>query len=85
MSKVQAQTIGVSLRGGDVLARAKTGTGKTLAFLIPAIERLRLQGQQNRVRDSVGGLIISPTRELATQGPNSIESILASKITTASI
>ena len=66
MSKVQAQTIGVSLRGGDVLARAKTGTGKTLAFLVPAIERLRLQGP-NRRADSVGALIISPTRELATQ------------------
>ena len=64
MSKVQAQTIGVSLRGVDVLARAKTGTGKTLAFLVPAVERLRTQGRRS---DSVGGLIISPTRELATQ------------------
>ena len=66
MTQVQAQTIAVSLRGVDMLAKAKTGTGKTLAFLVPAVERLRLLGQ-NRRTDSVGALIISPTRELATQ------------------
>lgn len=39
-TKVQAQAIPVAIRGEDMLAKAKTGTGKTLAFLIPAIERL---------------------------------------------
>mmetsp|Transcript_3452 Transcript_3452/g.6547 ORF Transcript_3452/g.6547 Transcript_3452/m.6547 type:complete len:688 (+) Transcript_3452:29-2092(+) len=66
MTKVQAETIKVSLTGTDVLAKAKTGTGKTLAFLIPAIELMsRIPVQQRRGRVSV--LIISPTRELAQQ------------------
>ncbi|KAI0944931.1 hypothetical protein AcV7_001601 [Taiwanofungus camphoratus] len=77
----------------DLLVRAKTGTGKTLAFLVPAIEaRLnalrahgkqavtdaglvsdkRIEAQARRIfsRTNVGTLIISPTRELATQISN---------------
>lgn len=49
--------------GVDVLAKAKTGTGKTLAFLIPVIERA-VKGGRGK---GVSGLIISPTRELAQQ------------------
>lgn len=51
------------LEGVDVLAKAKTGTGKTLAFLIPVIERAAKRGNGK----GVSGLIISPTRELAQQ------------------
>ena len=40
MTEVQRQTIGPILEGTDVLGKAKTGTGKTLAFLIPAVERV---------------------------------------------
>ena len=66
MTKVQSETIKVSLTGSDVLAKAKTGTGKTLAFLIPAIElAARVPPQQRAGKISV--LIISPTRELAQQ------------------
>ncbi|KAJ6608208.1 P-loop containing nucleoside triphosphate hydrolase protein [Mycena sp. CBHHK59/15] len=66
----------------DLLVRAKTGTGKTLAFLVPAIEaRTKVIDQfmlenpnmrnANRItRSTVGALIISPTRELATQIAN---------------
>lgn len=50
------------ITGVDVLAKAKTGTGKTLAFLIPVIER----AAKRRTR-GVSGLIVSPTRELAQQ------------------
>ncbi|CAM9593604.1 unnamed protein product [Choristocarpus tenellus] len=64
MTKVQAQSIPVCIEGGDVLAKAKTGTGKTLAFLIPAIERAARRGQKTK---GVSGLIISPTHELAQQ------------------
>jgi ATP-dependent RNA helicase MSS116 len=39
MTLVQDQTLAHALTGVDMLAKAKTGTGKTLAFLIPAIER----------------------------------------------
>lgn len=65
MSVVQAATIDASLSGVDVLAAARTGTGKTLAFLLPAIQRLTKI--QRRRRDFVYVLILSPTRELATQ------------------
>lgn len=51
--------------GHDVLAKAKTGTGKTLSFLLPAVEGIaRTPRQQRR---GLSALIISPTRELAQQ------------------
>ncbi|KAG8733674.1 hypothetical protein FRC11_004136 [Ceratobasidium sp. 423] len=65
-TEVQAKTLGHILAGKDVLARAKTGTGKTLAFLIPAIEVLRRVGQQS-TPGVASVLVISPTRELAQQ------------------
>lgn len=40
-SLVQAAAIPVCLGAGDVIAKAKTGTGKTLAFIIPTIEKVR--------------------------------------------
>lgn len=39
-TKVQAETLPATLSGMDVVCKAKTGTGKTLAFLIPGIERV---------------------------------------------
>jgi ATP-dependent RNA helicase RhlE len=60
---VQASAIPPALEGKDVLATAQTGTGKTLAFLIPMIERLATQGTPNKV----SALILVPTRELAMQ------------------
>lgn len=58
-----------------MLARAKTGTGKTLAFLIPSVEMLaRLQPPPRPGAISV--LIISPTRELATQIQKEAQSVL---------
>ncbi|KAL4799137.1 P-loop containing nucleoside triphosphate hydrolase protein [Aspergillus venezuelensis] len=76
MTDVQRLTIPESLKGGDMLAQAKTGTGKTVAFLIPVIERLiqdtSVQKARMRRGRMVGprdirALIISPTRELAEQ------------------
>ena len=56
---IQAQTISSALQGKDIVGIAQTGTGKTLAFGIPIIQRLsQVKGQ---------GLIILPTRELALQ------------------
>ena len=52
-----------ALEGKDVLATAQTGTGKTLAFLIPVIETTRAQPSPR----SVSALILVPTRELAMQ------------------
>ncbi|KAG5191011.1 P-loop containing nucleoside triphosphate hydrolase protein, partial [Tribonema minus] len=64
MTKVQSATIPVSLTGVDILAKAKTGTGKTLAFLIPCVERAL---RSPRRAGGISVLIISPTRELAQQ------------------
>lgn len=58
----------------DVLAQAKTGTGKTLAFLIPSIQRL-IHGKPP-ARGQISILIISPTRELAQQISKEAEGVL---------
>ena len=62
---VQDQTLPPILKGLDVLARAKTGSGKTIAFLVPSIETL-LRSTAPRQGD-VSVLVLSPTRELASQ------------------
>src|SRR5580704_11144015 len=59
---VQAAAIPKALEGKDVLATAQTGTGKTLAFLIPMIEQ-----QLQQVRPGIAALVLVPTRELAMQ------------------
>jgi ATP-dependent RNA helicase RhlE len=59
---VQAAAIPQALEGKDVLATAQTGTGKTLAFLIPIIEKLFTQQKQG-----IAALVLVPTRELAMQ------------------
>ncbi|CAL8464262.1 g3797 [Coccomyxa elongata] len=63
-TSVQAETLPATLRGMDVVVKAKTGTGKTLAFLIPGIERML---KEPAGRGKVAMLVISPTRELAAQ------------------
>src|SRR5215471_2360499 len=60
---VQAQTIEPALSGKDLVATAQTGTGKTLAFVLPLIDLLQKQQQSRGIR----GLILTPTRELAMQ------------------
>jgi len=60
---IQEQAIPPALEGKDVLATAQTGTGKTLAFLIPIIERLQVKSAIPGVR----ALVLLPTRELAMQ------------------
>src|SRR5438034_2333787 len=59
---VQAAAIPQALEGKDVLATAQTGTGKTLAFLIPVIEKLLTQH-----KPGIAALVLVPTRELAMQ------------------
>ena len=59
---VQAAAIPQALQGKDVLATAQTGTGKTLAFLIPIMEQLLKQNTPG-----VAALVLVPTRELAMQ------------------
>jgi ATP-dependent RNA helicase DeaD len=58
---IQISAIPIILAGSDVTGQAKTGTGKTAAFGIPALERLDLRDRQTQV------IVLSPTRELAIQ------------------
>ncbi|UOQ95757.1 DEAD/DEAH box helicase [Halobacillus shinanisalinarum] len=58
---IQEKTIPKLLEGKDVIAKAQTGTGKTLAFLLPILQNI------DAGRSEVQGLIITPTRELALQ------------------
>ncbi len=59
---IQEKAIPPVLEGKDVLGLAQTGTGKTAAFMLPILERLR-----SRKRGKIRALIIAPTRELAEQ------------------
>ncbi|KAJ5729883.1 ATP-dependent RNA helicase DDX18 [Penicillium malachiteum] len=65
MTEIQQRTIPPLLAGRDVLGAAKTGSGKTLSFLIPAVEML--SALRFKPRNGTGVLVISPTRELALQ------------------
>ena len=47
---VQAQSVPASLEGPDMVCKARTGTGKTLAFLIPALEKVRLHPMLHHVK-----------------------------------
>ncbi len=66
---VQAGAIPPALGGADILATASTGTGKTLSFLIPILERLEATSAPSTraKRNHIRALILLPTRELAMQ------------------
>ncbi|WVQ78072.1 ATP-dependent RNA helicase HAS1 [Cryptococcus sp. DSM 104549] len=65
MTEVQARTIPPLLAGKDVLGAARTGSGKTMAFLVPSVELLSTL--RFKPVNGTGVIIISPTRELALQ------------------
>ncbi|CAI5730052.1 unnamed protein product [Peronospora farinosa] len=65
LTHVQKDTLPLVLEGRDVLAKGKTGNGKTIAFLLPTLERL-IKNPQSK-KDKISALVISPTRELAQQ------------------
>ncbi|XP_076640675.1 putative ATP-dependent RNA helicase DDX55 homolog [Halictus rubicundus] len=66
MTPVQAASIPLLLKGKDVAAEAVTGSGKTVAFIVPVLEILQKQKETWKPTE-VGAIIISPTRELAIQ------------------
>ena len=82
---IQAATLPDSMAGRDVLGRCRTGSGKTLAFALPMITRLAADGrrtQPNRPR----GLVLVPTRELATQVHDVLQPLAAaSRLTVTTV
>lgn len=68
MTQIQAETFALAMQGVSVVGRARTGTGKTLAFLIPSLERLLLGDKELYIPGrTIGILVVAPTRELAQQ------------------
>ena len=65
LTAIQQKAIILALRGSDILGAAKTGSGKTIAFLVPLLEALTRK--RWTADDGLGGLVLSPTRELAIQ------------------
>uniref|UniRef100_A0A0D9WQT9 ATP-dependent RNA helicase n=1 Tax=Leersia perrieri TaxID=77586 RepID=A0A0D9WQT9_9ORYZ len=69
MTAVQEATLPIILKGKDVLAKAKTGTGKTVAFLLPAIEVVTKLPpiDRDQKKPPISVVVVCPTRELADQ------------------
>src|SRR5437763_11230213 len=66
-SPVQRETIPLLLQGRDLLGQAETGTGKTAAFALPMLQRIREARQSALEERRTCGLVLVPTRELAMQ------------------
>jgi len=71
---IQLQAIPQVLKGGDLLAGAQTGTGKTAGFVLPMLQRLMAVPSKKdaRGRIAIRALILTPTRELAAQVEESV-------------
>ncbi len=76
LTPVQSASMPYIFSGNDCLVKAKTGTGKTLAFLIPTIEVALKSSREEGSSSSIPALIISPTRELAIQITDEANSLL---------
>jgi ATP-dependent RNA helicase RhlE len=79
-TEVQAAAIPHALQGKDIVATAQTGTGKTLAFLLPVMDKL-LQQKESQV----GALVLVPTRELALQIGKQYEQLRGKKLPAAAL
>ena len=69
---LQAQTLTLLLEGKDLVGRARTGCGKTLAFVLPIVERLATMagpGGRRKFGRTPSVIVLLPTRELAKQVP----------------
>src|SRR6201988_5222778 len=77
---VQAQAIPPAMAGRDVVATAQTGTGKTLAFLVPIIEKLTSSDLAG-----IGALVLVPTRELAMQVAAQFDSLRERRLAPAAL
>ncbi len=76
---IQEQVLRHALAGRDILARAPTGSGKTLGFAIPIVERLRTEARR------AGALVLVPTRELALQVATELAAIGPEQLEVATV
>lgn len=76
LSEIQKLCIPAALEGKDIYAAAPTGTGKTAAYLAPVLERLEPQGRGKHLPQA---LILSPTRELASQIADTARKLLSQR------
>lgn len=70
---IQSETIPLALEGNDIIGQAQTGTGKTAAFGIPLLEKIDINNE------SVQGIVLAPTRELAQQVSEELHKIASFK------
>lgn len=80
LTPIQAQTIPAALEGKDIIGTAQTGTGKTLAFLIPVIEML-----SRDTSPQPSALVLLPTRELAMQVEEQYEQLRGNRLKKAAL
>ena len=69
---IQEKSIPAVLKGGDLLAAAQTGTGKTAGFTLPILQRLTRNTKASSGKRQLRVLILTPTRELAAQVQESV-------------
>jgi ATP-dependent RNA helicase RhlE len=79
-TEVQAAAIPPAAAGKDIVATAQTGTGKTLAFLVPMMDKLLRQPEK-----TLGALVLAPTRELALQIGKQYEELRGKKLPPAAL
>lgn len=73
-TEVQRKAIPTALQGHDMLVQAQTGSGKTLAFILPMVAALKSSGRDQDLH-STFALVVVPTRELALQGVEVLNSL----------
>ena len=72
---IQAKAVPLALEGRDVMGLAQTGTGKTFAFGLPLVARMR-EEDRRPAKTAVHGLVLAPTRELAKQISESLRALV---------
>ncbi len=80
LTPIQERAISPALQGSDIIGTAQTGTGKTLAFLIPVIEELNREASRQPI-----ALVLLPTRELAMQVEEQYEQLRGSRLRKAAL
>jgi ATP-dependent RNA helicase DDX56/DBP9 len=73
---VQAQSIPLALQGKDVLVRARTGSGKTVAFSLPLLDKILTIKEEGDTTSMVRAIVLAPTNELARQIEKNISELL---------